>query len=64
MKDYTYNQDGIECPYCNYVNKPDDASDYDEDTNAQWCGSCDKEFTTSCFVTHSWTSEPIDREDD
>lgn len=64
MEDYTYNTDGMECPYCNHVNIPDDAADYDEDTNTQWCGSCEKEFTTSCYVTHGWTSEPIEDDEE
>ena len=64
MSKETYNNQGMECPYCNHVNLPDDAGDYNEDTNDQWCESCDETFETSCHVTHSWTSNPIDDGDD
>ena len=56
----TYSEDGMECPYCGKVNKPDNASDYDEDEGSQWCGGCEKEFVTSCHVSHLWTSRAIE----
>lgn len=58
MSKETWSQEGMQCPYCNNVNTPDDAMDYHEDEVTQYCSECDKQFTSTCFVTHSWTSRP------
>ncbi|QZI93231.1 hypothetical protein SIPHO075v1_p0008 [Vibrio phage PS65A.1] len=63
MSKETWNDKGMECPYCNEVNAPDDAMDYSEDEVTQYCGSCGEEFTSSCFVSHSWTSKTVDTDD-
>ncbi len=55
----TWSHDGMICPHCGHLNKPEEAHHYDEDTNSQWCDSCGGEFETSCHVSHSWTSKPV-----
>ena len=59
----TYSTQGMECPYCNHVNQPDDASDYDECIEIE-CGSCEKVFYSSCHILHSWSSKPLEGAED
>lgn len=64
MSEETYSTQGMQCPHCQHVNTPDDAGDYNEDTHEQWCESCSEVFETSCYVTHSWTSTPMEDPED
>ena len=52
----TYSRNGMMCPHCEHVNEPEEAHHYDEDTQDVVCDSCDETFETSCYVSHSWTS--------
>jgi hypothetical protein len=55
----TFSSDGMICPHCGHLNKPEEAHHYDQDVNEQWCDSCDENFQTSCYISYSWTSNVI-----
>lgn len=59
----TWSNEGMICHHCEHLNKPEEAHHYDEDVNEQWCDSCGRKFTTSCYVSHSWTSNTLNNED-
>lgn len=55
-----YSNDGIECPHCHYVDNDPESIYIDEDQReVRTCGTCEKDFTVSMYVRHSWTSLPI-----
>ncbi len=39
----TFNSDGLECPYCGYVNHVE-GEDYSENTRVEECSECEKKF--------------------
>lgn len=55
-----YSDYGIECPHCHYVDD-DPKSIYinEDEREVRNCGSCEKDFTVSMHISHSWTSLPI-----
>lgn len=51
--------DDLQCPYCGYV--IDDLADYwslisDEGGDVD-CPSCDQTFTTSVYISYTWTAK-------
>ena len=58
----TYSTDGAVCPHCGHLNDPsnDNYSLYDESTTSWECGGCEKPFTVSVYVRHSWTCTAAD----
>lgn len=62
MAEETYSTDGPECPYCGHQHKPseDPSHYYNESNDTSTCESCDKDFTMSIYISHSWTCEPFD----
>lgn len=60
----TYSTDGPECPHCHHVqNVSDDPSIYyDEELAEVECDSCDRTFSCSVHIRHSWTSWPKEKQ--
>lgn len=57
------NSHGAVCPYCGHLNQADDSDGilYDESTCEYDCGECDKYFSVSIYVSHSWRTKKIDK---
>ena len=65
MENETYSTKGPECPYCGHVqNVSDDPSIYyDEELTEVECHGCERTYSCSVVVRHSWTSTPRSSED-
>jgi len=56
--DYQYSNDGVICPYCGYLHKPDSESSYfynDGDENIE-CSNCGNEFNIETYISYSYTT--------
>ena len=61
----TYSHEGPTCPHCGHVQNPsDDPFYYDEDLTEVECGECEKTYSCSLYVSHSWTSNPLESSPD
>lgn len=61
----TYNNtDGPICPYCGAVVEACESEGelYSEDCVEWSCGSCDRDFRVSVYVSYSWTCHRKDEE--
>jgi len=59
VSDLQFRFDGPKCPHCGYVQRPDDAHYFDEDTTSLSCNSCGKDFAV--YVQHMgfrWSTAP------
>lgn len=64
MENTTYNNDGIECPYCGYV-EDDSEVKYDieeEELKKFDCPHCQKSMNVSQIVLHSWETSQRTKE--
>lgn len=61
----TYSTRGAICPHCEHMHKPEDDnySLYSEDTDEWVCESCGEEFRVVVFVSHSWTTDPLESDE-
>ena len=59
----TYSDNAAVCPYCDYMNNPEDSDGYlyDEDTTTWECGECEKEFSVDVYRKFTWTCEEIEK---
>ena len=59
----TYSDNAAVCPYCDYMNKPEDSDGYlyDEDTTTWECGECEKEFSVDIYKKITWISREIEK---
>lgn len=51
----TFSHDGMECPHCGYLNKPDESEHYNESGFELWCGECEYAFLVAPHCSWSWT---------
>ncbi len=51
--------DGIVCPYCEYLYEAKNFEGYEYIEGSYDCDECGKEFDFSCYTSHSWTSTPL-----
>lgn len=58
MPEETYKNDGIECPYCGYV-EDDGEVIYDTEIETFDCPSCERKMNASASI--SWTFEASER---
>ena len=60
--EYTINDDGVECPYCGYVDR--DAWEWaDEDQEEHECGRCELKFMAYKCVSVDYRTEPLTAEE-
>jgi len=52
---YTYEMTGPKCPYCGYLERPEDGHLYDENLSEHQCGSCEKTFDMRVYNSTSGT---------
>ena len=57
--DCTYNDDGVECPYCGYVDKDSwELGDGGEGCGDTECGECEKPILWARRISVSYTGKP------
>ena len=58
-----YSTDGMVCPYCGNIHDFWDfeTSKYFED-GSFFCCNCNKEFSSNCHPSYSWTTRKIERD--
>lgn len=62
----TYSRDGAVCPHCGHLNKAngDNWSLYSEEIDEWDCGHCSKTFAVTVFTSYSWTTEPLEGDEE
>ena len=55
----TYSTDGMVCPYCDHLNRPEESHHYNESIHERECDACGETFETSCCISYSWSSGGI-----
>lgn len=63
--DLAYRKDGPQCPYCGYVESPDEAHFFDEDTTDLTCNSCGKDYAVSVHhMGFRWSTRRMEFDND
>lgn len=60
LGNYTYSQDGPECPYCGREFTPDEGYYYEKAFTSMDCDECEKTFKVEVYHSTSWRCHPID----
>ena len=61
----TNSQDKAVCPYCGYadIDSWELLSDWDE-SGTTWCPECDEKYEWSVYISHSYTTNKIEEENE
>ena len=59
-----WSDEGAVCPYCGYLNSPDDGDYelYDDGLDEWTCGTCGKKFKMRLYVRYSWETSTLDED--